>query len=193
MTKPHRIHASRTFPLAFLQRDATGFRIVIAAFALIATLLFAGACPSPAEGAEDAPGRAGSEKEQIVVDVPATVGEKFLLNDYLPPDVAKRIASGRWTVVLFHHDCPECQRVIPLYERLAKEGNKTPNPTPRAVRIALLEVPPYAPRGKELPAKDSACLVARLSDRVEWFVPMLTRFELEDGKVVRAGSGVRQP
>ena len=114
----------------------------------------------------------------VLLDPSEWIGQKF--------DLAKHIiinfdlSKGRWTVVLYHHDCSTCQEVIPRYERLASLEADQPD----APRIALIEVPPYASPGSGLVKNDSACVFGRLRDSNEWFVRTPAAITLRDGIVL---------
>jgi hypothetical protein len=92
-------------------------------------------------------------------------------------DINDQLAAGEWTLLLYHHDCPQCQGAVPRYvklaEQLAQAGSES--------RVALVETPPYVPgeRGVELPA---TCVAGKLSDSREWFAPV--KISVKDGRVI---------
>jgi hypothetical protein len=113
----------------------------------------------------------------VWLDPAKWVGKKFDLMPHI--DIDADLSRGRWTVVLYHHDCSRCQEVIPGYELLARRRSDRPV----LPRIALVEVPPYAGPG-EGPARDaSACALGRLRDSHEWFVQTPAVISLLDGIV----------
>ena len=98
-------------------------------------------------------------------------------------DIGSQLASGRWTIVLYHHDCPKCQEALPKYEQLASRHASKPDP----VRIALVEVPPYGRMpGHEHGTTPTAC--GRLSSKREWFVQAPVEITLEHGVVKTAST-----
>ncbi len=74
-------------------------------------------------------------KETILLEPEKWKKDEFPLLPYIePPEVREKLKTGNWTVVLYHHDCPKCQKVI---EELAAKGE--PN-------VVCVEVPPYGGR-----------------------------------------------
>ena len=108
---------------------------------------------------------------QIVVLEPEKwIGKKFpLLNDI---DMGEQLATGGWTVVLYHHDCPRCQEVLLKYDRMTEQ----PSPTP----VAFVEVPPYGPANV---AAQSLRHRGRIRADREWFVATPLELQLIDGRV----------
>jgi thiol-disulfide isomerase/thioredoxin len=78
-------------------------------------------------------------------------------------DIAEQLRKGTWLLLFYHYDCPDCQRALPEYERMARDlaGNED------FLRIALIAVPPYGP---PLRRNDSPCTLGRLADIKEWFI-----------------------
>jgi len=100
-------------------------------------------------------------------------------------DISERLQKGRWTVVLYHHDCPHCEKRIPEFEREAHNraghiGNS---------KVAMVELPPYAPPGKSLLSPHTSCLTGRVSNARDWFVETPTILTLLNGVVVDAKEG----
>jgi hypothetical protein len=114
----------------------------------------------------------------IVMEPEKWVGKPFPLLHQI--DIGDEVAQGAWLVVLYHHDCPKCVKAIPRYRELARQlrfGKK-------AIRIALVEMPPYeenhvAAQGVDPPA----CCRGRLSDVNEWYVATPVELMLQDGTV----------
>jgi hypothetical protein len=110
----------------------------------------------------------------VIVD-PGKWGDgSFPLTDYLEP--AYDLTEGDWTVLLFHHDCPDCQAALPRYESLAAELRLAGS----AERVLLIEVPPC---GEPLKEPRSAHY-ARLVERRQWFVQAPVEVLVRGGKVV---------
>lgn len=78
----------------------------------------------------------------------------------------ERLAEGNWIVVLYHHDCPECQKAMPKYEDMARRMAQDPT----APRVALIEVPPYGNANSLKLSSEAPCTYGGLSDEKEWFV-----------------------
>lgn len=99
-------------------------------------------------------------------------------------DVGDQLREGRWTVVLYHHDCDHCREALPKYELLARERQADP----AAPKMAFIETPPYG-QPHQSPLTDSPALTGKLSDDVNWFVQTPVRMELNDGVVTAAKQG----
>ena len=112
---------------------------------------------------------------EIVVLEPETwTGKRFPLFAHI--DQGGQLARGVWLVVLYHHDCPQCQEVLPSYELLAAETDEDQR------SVALVEVPPFGPReGRD--SSISPVHRVRLQDTKDWFVQTPTEIQLTDGTV----------
>ena len=109
----------------------------------------------------------------VVLEPETWLGKTFPLAPHLEPTVD--ISTGNWVVLLFHHDFPDCQKALPIYDAIAaSQGNAT--------RVLLIEVPPFG----EEPMRASAAALARLSSDAEWFVQTPTEIRVEGGRVVQA-------
>ena len=115
-----------------------------------------------------------------VLEPETWVGKELPILKYI--DVAEALRRDTWLVLLYHYDCPDCRRVIPQYEEMARDlsGNRYP------VRIALVEIPPYGPN--QAP-RASCCLRGQLADVKEWFVTTPATVVLIGSKVAAAWEG----
>ncbi len=114
---------------------------------------------------------------QIVVLEPETwVGKRFPLLGHV--DIGDSLADGQWIVLLYHHDCPHCQDVLPHYELLAQA---TPD-GPAATGVALSELPPFGSHGETTTAESP--LHGRLAETKDWFVQTPTEIQLDRGTVI---------
>jgi thiol-disulfide isomerase/thioredoxin len=91
-------------------------------------------------------------------------------------DIAEKLGKGRWLVLLYHHDCPDCAMAIPLYEQMARDlaGNED------FLQIALVAIPPY---GQGSVSTDCPCLLGKLDQRRTWFVTTPATALLTNGQV----------
>lgn len=115
------------------------------------------------------------DHKRVMLEPDDWPGKRFILLRYI--DVGDKLAAGDWTVVLFDHDCPGCDKIIPKYVRLVREGN------PRIGRLVLIEVPPYAPTGWIADLDRSTCLFGKLTDELYWYVWTPVIVILKDGVV----------
>lgn len=123
-------------------------------------------------------GEVVGQDELVVLAPEEWVGKKLPLQQHI--DVSAQLASGKWRLVLYHHDCAKCREVIPLYEQLAAARHGPEDP-----RIVLIAVPPYAEPGAELVSVGSSYLTGRLSDSHKWFVHTPTELMLDNGIVTQ--------
>ena len=91
-------------------------------------------------------------------------------------DIADRLRQGAWLLVFYHHDCRDCQRVLPQYERTARDlaGNED------LLRVAMIAMPPY---GEESGSDSSPCVLGRMAASKEWFLATPVTVLIEQGKV----------
>lgn len=94
-------------------------------------------------------------------------------------DCTDSLQQGRWLIMLFHHDCPDCAEAKPAFEALAENfvGNED------TLQLALIEIPPY---GVEAGPHDSACLIGRMDESKKWMVVTPSVLLLADGVVRHA-------
>jgi len=124
----------------------------------------------------------GAERT-VVLEPKSWVGTPCPLLAHI--DVGQRLSKGRWTVVLYHHDCPHCERRVPEMERQARQLAARHGGT----KVAMVELAPYAPAGRSLLSPDSPCLTGRVNDLRDWFVGTPTVLTLMEGVVLDAEEG----
>ena len=113
----------------------------------------------------------------VVLEPEKWIGKRFPLLDCI--DIGDKLKSGKWLVLLYHHDCPKCLKVIPRYEGQARESSNAP----AAPRVALIQIPPFGtPEPLPLPS-DTSCVLGQLSDKKEWFVETPAVLLLRSGMV----------
>jgi hypothetical protein len=125
-------------------------------------------------------GRVLGNSSCVVVEPETWIGKPFPLLPYI--DIAKKLAQGKWTVVLYHYDCPQCRKAALKYEQMARKFLRDG----RETRVAMVEMPPYGSRCKIVGADDSACVYGRLSDAIGWFAATPVEIDVEDGRVISA-------
>ncbi|MAT72896.1 MAG: hypothetical protein CMJ58_25730 [Planctomycetaceae bacterium] len=140
--------------------------ITYAVAGMLAAVIFISRAPSTANSLSSQ--TAGG---LVILEPETWVGEAFPLDGNLVPPVD--MSAGDWTVLFFHHDCPDCQAAIPEYDALASNSGGS---------VLLVEVPPC---GSSPPAVRSAT-VARLADDKEWFVQAPVEVTIARGKVTGA-------
>lgn len=78
-------------------------------------------------------------------------------------DKAKQLQQGNWLIMLFHYDCPDCEKALPSFHEIAENfvGNEA------TLQLALIEIPPY---GYDANTHESACHLGRLDESKTWMV-----------------------
>ena len=80
-------------------------------------------------------------------------------------------------VLVYHHDCPKCQEVLPAYRLEFNE---------QECRVAIVEVPPYG--FDYLNDHESDIRLLRLEESRDWFVTAPVEIAIEEGVVVNIES-----
>ncbi len=111
----------------------------------------------------------------VVLDPAAWTGQSLPLQPHIEADAD--LATGRWSLVLYRHDCPHCRDQLPAaIADLREQG---------AGRVALIQVPPRAPELPEwLPPPASDLIHGALNAEREWFVETPTFITLDHGAQV---------
>ncbi|MHC4529291.1 MAG: hypothetical protein ACYS29_15555, partial [Planctomycetota bacterium] len=115
-----------------------------------------------------------------VLEPETWVGQELPILGHI--DIANELEQGRWVVLLYHYDCPDCAEAVPQYEQMARDLADNRD----FLRIALIEVPPYGP---SLVNADSPCTSGKLAEAKEWFVTTPAVVVLENGRVRSAWEG----
>ncbi|MBX3432042.1 MAG: hypothetical protein KF847_01715 [Pirellulales bacterium] len=122
----------------------------------------------PSDASDNAIGESGG---LVILEPETWIGEKPPIGMHLTPAV--NLSAGTWIIVLYHHDCPDCQDALPKYERLAAATQAD------GTRIVLVEVPPFAEASMDF----NAAIHARLPEEIEWFVQAPVEIQIIDGVV----------
>lgn len=117
------------------------------------------------------------------------IDRPFVLGGYT--DIGGQLDRGEWLVLFYHYDCEHCQRAVPRY----LEWQETHQCTSGGRRLALVEMPPYAPPGERLVPFDTLAQTGRLSDSRDWFATAPLAVVLHDGivRAVAAGDEAENP
>jgi hypothetical protein len=122
-------------------------------------------------------------------------GQAFPLLPYIADDkgmlqlqagkrpLRERLVEGNWIVVLYHHDCPKCRRVV----RNLSHGASTARID---ARVVLIEMPPYGDQGEGLTPSSPGMerIIGRLNDGNEWFATTPVVIRLKGGIVAECSS-----
>jgi hypothetical protein len=152
--------------------------VVGALFAVGVPVGFVMASYRPATLSADS-GKVVGHGKTVLLEPERWLGRRFPLLRHI--DIGERLCEGNWIVVLYHHDCPECGRVVPTFAGFAAKLARTEE----GPRVALVEIPPYGE-----PPDDSllsGVLFARLSDAHDWFCVTPQVLSLAQGKVTGYG------
>jgi len=117
----------------------------------------------------------------VVLEPDRWIGKPLPLLSHI--DAGAKLGEGRWTLLLYHHDCPHCREALPKIRKLARTFSSTSETERSQGRFALVEMPPYCPKDSPARISDADCTIARLSNKRDWFAVSPTLISLEDGKV----------
>lgn len=155
------------------------FALPIIAIGLSAGLIMARRAPTSQINGIDPIGSSSI----VLLEPEKWVGQRFPLAPYI--DAGDQISTGRWKVILYHHDCPACRASISHYEAMVRADDARLN----EARIAFVAMPPYAPPGEALFMASPRCIAARLTNQREWFVQAPVVMDVVDGMVIGSSDG----
>lgn len=112
---------------------------------------------------------------KVVVLRPETwLGKRFPLLNYI--DIGEHIQDGKWMVLLYRNDCPNCHKVI---ENLRRRNL----PNSEELRVALIQVPPFGETKKRAAAPGLAVRFGHLNEVQDWIVTTPMEAWLDGGRV----------
>lgn len=121
----------------------------------------------------DAAGGFTASGDLILLEPEQWLGGAFPLSKHIETETD--LTQGDWIVVLYHHDCPKCQEALPKYRALAQSLENTGAER----RVALIEVPPFAPGGQE----NAPAIYGKLPESKDWFVQAPVEILVSNSKV----------
>ncbi len=121
-----------------------------------------------------------SEKYEVI-DVVGWANQQWPLLAHI--DIADKLQSGEWVVLMYHNDCPDCRAAMPIYEKFYSDlrGNN--------VDMAFVEMPPYEQGELQLMPAESKVNKGRLDGAKAWYVETPVVLVLRDGIVLKAWAG----
>ena len=96
-----------------------------------------------------------------VLEPKTWIGKELPILEHI--DIVDQLRKGTWLVLFYHYDCPNCQKVIPQYQQMARDLKGCED----LLRIAFVEMPPYSPEPR---SPEPSCAVGRLMNVREWFL-----------------------
>jgi hypothetical protein len=117
----------------------------------------------------------------VVLEPEKWVGKRFPLLSHI--DSPEPLDAGQWVILLYHHDCPACQELVPRFPQFARRlGNGDER------RIALVEMPSYAEAQHLRTPPRSPYVRARLRNSHDWFAETPVAINVWDGRVAHVYS-----
>ena len=138
----------------------------------------------------------GKPGELVVLEPEKWAGQKFSLADHI--DIGSQLNSGRWIVLLVHHDCDHCAAAVPRYVAeyggpLSPPAYNLRPPTPDLLpppHLAVIEMPPFADAGDPPPWQlPPTVLSGRLDGTRDWFATTPVVLGIRDGIVISGKDG----
>jgi len=117
----------------------------------------------------------------VVLEPEKWVGKRFPLLDYI--DIGDKLKEGKWLVMLYHHNCPNCREAIHGLRLLAEQAG--------VHSVAMIEMPPYLKSPSGFGSREVTLLHGRLSDRHKWFAETPFVLTLQDGNTIEADQASR--
>ena len=102
------------------------------------------------------------------------VGKQLSIMKHI--DIADHLARGRWLVLFYHYDCPDCVTAIRTYKSEAEDLPRNED----FLKIAFIEVPPYR---ISVVNANSKYAIGKLLNVKEWFITTPAVVLLESGTV----------
>ena len=149
-------------------------RFTVGSIALVISLLATTAVGLSRSSASSGIDGAIGQGELVILESDEWIGKPFPLIEHIAPQID--LTEGKWTVLLYHYDCPQCREAAPLYEQMAFSSGASR-------RVMLLEMPPFA---GETSHSSGPVVHARLSEQREWFAQTPLEIQLDHGVVVSA-------
>lgn len=118
-------------------------------------------------------------QDSNAVPVPVVRKEWPMLKDI---DIAEQLRTGIWIVVCYHHDCPTCAELIPVYEKAYREIKDND-----VIKVALVEMPPFGGPDEQLVPADTVCTTGQLAEN--WHVMSPLVVVLSDSEVLEVSEG----
>ncbi|RKY10570.1 MAG: hypothetical protein DRP56_00630 [Planctomycetota bacterium] len=114
-----------------------------------------------------------------VLEPETWIGKELPILEHI--DIGDQLKTGNWLVMLYHHDCPDCQAAIPKLEQTARDlqGNED------FLRVALIAVPPFGLGNANIVSPSSPCILGKLGTSKEWFVTTPTMVLTQNNNVLQ--------
>src|SRR5205085_2057938 len=96
----------------------------------------------------------------VILEPEKWIGKQIPLLAHI--DIGEQLRTGKWILVLYHHDCSDCRAAVPRLVEVSKDFVD--------VRLGLVAVPPFAPPGEDIVGPTGPYVLGRLSAQREWFV-----------------------
>lgn len=161
-------------------RHASRHGFVITSIALLVVGIPAGwAMATFSPNQLDDEGLLNGSGQIVVLEPEQWIGKPFPLKRHI--DQGEQLGRGSWNVVLYHHDCPNCQKLI---AEIQNDGH-VPASNTNHQKTMLVEMPPYGPDYQDVSEDVARVSYARLSDQREWFVSAPAQIQLAEGTVIR--------
>ncbi len=120
----------------------------------------------------------------IVCNPPSWYGKKLPLMRFIK--AAGPLHSGKWLIVMYYHQCPDCQAEIRLIERHLQRRVEKRRPLPD---VALVQIPPFGRLPKNVPTQHMHMF--QMKSARHWLPPFLpVLIGIQNGVVTRVGTRV---
>ena len=129
----------------------------------------------------DMPGIGVRVGDFVLVEPERMLDGPFALGEHI--DIGDRLATGRWLVVRYRPDCPNCQSVLEELNAIHSEWNETPQ-----IAWICVGTLPSPEESRGVAQANPRRVLGALSANFDWLVTVPLFVALEDNQVLAAGS-----
>ena len=106
---------------------------------------------------------AQSTGEYTVIDPEGWIDKPLAMLKQI--DIAPELSQGYAVIFLYHHDCPTCREMAPVYSEMHDELGGSE----QDITFAFIEMPPYG-NGEDSPIPpETHCLMGKLDETKKWY------------------------
>ncbi|MHC4266600.1 MAG: thioredoxin domain-containing protein [Planctomycetota bacterium] len=96
-------------------------------------------------------------------------------------DIGDILSEGVSFILFYHHDCPNCQEAIPMYEQIARDYEVFE----QGIQFAFIEGPPFGQPEEDIVPADTVCYTGQLDEEKEWYFTSPLMVLTLDGVVIK--------
>jgi thiol-disulfide isomerase/thioredoxin len=122
--------------------------------------------------------------EYATIDHQGWIGTRLEMLDQI--DIAPILEEGISILFLYHHDCPTCRELAPVYSKIYDMLGGAE----QEIKIAFIEMPPYGDRTETPIPQDTNCLMGTMDQSKKWYAASPILIVIEDGIIKKSWEAV---